>query len=289
MRLVAARRTARLALSIGLSALFAFDVFAAEPVAEPASKAKGRRLSYWDHGEPRFFAASRLELGLYAKPQVAVGYGKPYWMNATAEAFGITTLSFGAGYAGIRGSLSFLDLRVGARYTLSYDRSFLPPKEHYVAADVSSSNDRPLARYLSLETELSGVVPLLDGFVFPVVTIYRIVDTPEGQYVFDESLRGITKPPWIMGFRLGYVKNFGKNDFIKAGVLSELIVLPGRDASIVRIGPAAQVTITDHLDAQGTITFVVSSPDSLGIWSGPFGVLGVVYRWATGDEAPAFP
>lgn len=260
-------------------------------LAEPGTElqpVEATKLSYWQDGESRLFAAARLEVGLYAKPQVAVGYGKPYWANMTVEAFGISTSAFGAAYAGVRGSLPFLDLRVGARDTYSYNRSFLPMKDHYDAADVSEAHG-PRARYLSLETELTGTFPAFHGYLFPVVTIYRIVDVPDGQYVFDESLRGVLDPPWIMGLRLGYVKNFGQDDFVKVGFLSELVVLPGRPANIVRVGPAAAVTLTDHLDAQGAITFVLTSPDSLGIWSGPFGVLGVVYRWATGDKGRAFP
>src|SRR6266446_3233999 len=93
----------------------------AEPNAElqPAEKTK---LSYWQDGEPRPFVASRLEVGLYAKEQLAVGYGMPYWANTTVEAFVMSTPSFAAGYVGVRGSLPFLDLRVGARDTYSYSR-----------------------------------------------------------------------------------------------------------------------------------------------------------------------
>jgi hypothetical protein len=242
---------------LALSAILERDA-RGEPIGPPPVEKV--TLSYWDQGDPRFFVAARAEAGLYAKPQISVGYGKPYWINASAEAYGISTTSFGAGYAGIRGSLPFLDLRIGARYTYSFYRSFLPPKESYVAEDVSRPAG-PLARYPSLETELSGIFPAFAGYLFPVVTIYRIVDTPADMYVFDESLRGVLKPPWIIGLRLGYVKNFGHDDFIKAGVLSELVLLPGRTGSIVRLGPAALVTLTDHLD----------------------------YRWATGDLHPAFP
>jgi hypothetical protein len=281
------KKTARSCAAFGFSALLGHRSALAEPKAElqPAEKTK---LSYWEDGDPRWFAASRTELGLYAKQQIAVGYGMPYWANTSVEAFVMSTTSFAAGYAGLRGSLPFLDLRIGARDTYAYSRSFLPVKDHYDSADVSEPRG-PRARYLSLETELTATLPAFAGYIFPVVTIYRIVDAPEGQYLFDESLRGILKPPWIMGFRLGYVKNFGHDDFLKAGVLVEYIVLPGRPDNIVRVGPAATVKLTDHLDAQGTITFVIASPDSLGIWSGPFGVLGVVYRWATGDKHPAFP
>src|SRR5512139_3520633 len=38
------------------------------------------RPDYWSKGAPRVFVSSRLEGGLvYAKPQVAVGYGRPFW------------------------------------------------------------------------------------------------------------------------------------------------------------------------------------------------------------------
>ena len=275
---------------LALSAILERNV-RAEPSGSPRvenSPPVETRLSYWDHGDPRLFVAARVEAGLYVKPQISVGYGKPYWINTSAEAYGISTTSFGAGYAGIRGTLPFLDLRIGARYTYSYYRSFLLPKQSYVAEDVSQPAG-PLARYPSLETELAGVVPALAGYFFPVVTIYRIVDTPADRYLFDESLRGVLKPPWIIGLRLGYVKSFGHDEFIKVGALSELVLLPGRSDSIVRLGPAAQVSLTNHLEAIGTITFVLASPDSLGIWNGPFGVLGLVYRWATGDRNPAFP
>jgi hypothetical protein len=269
-------------------ALVAGSAWAAEPKFDKPSPLQKRQLSYWDQGEPRLFVSGREELGLYVKSQVAAGYGQPYWFNATVEAFGMSTTSFGAGYAGIRGALPFLDLRIGSRYTYSYHRSLLPPKPEYTAEDVANPQG-PNATYTTLETELTGFVPAFDGFFFPVITIYRIVDVPQDKFVFDESLRGVADPPWIMGFRLGYVKNFGRDDFIKAGVLNELVVLPGRSGSIYRVGPAAAVRLTDHLEAQGTITFVLASPDSLGLWHGSFGVLGVVYRWATGDPHPEFP
>jgi hypothetical protein len=269
-----------------LGFFFAFrgrDARAAGAPVEPK-----QRLSYWEDGEPRFFAAGRIEAGLYVKPQIAVGYGQPYWINVNVEAFAISTTAFGAGYAGIRGALPFLDLRIGARYTYSYYRSFLTPKASYTADDVTLP-DGPLARYLSYEAELTGVAPVLNGFIFPVITVYRIENTPAGKFVYDESLRGITDPPWIIGLRLGYAHKFGHDGFIKAGILTELILLPDRHERIWRAGPAAQVTLTDHLDVQGTLSLVLSGPDSLGIWHGPFGVLGFVYRWATGDPHPAFP
>ncbi len=281
------RQRKRVAQALLGGSVFLTHAAAAETTSEQPELGQSR-FAYWNQGRARPFGAARMEAGLYLKPQIAVGYGEPYWINTTAETYGISTTSFGAGYGGIRGTLPFLELRVGARYTYSYYRSFLPPKEHYVSEDVSKPSG-PLARYLSVEAELFGTFPLLGGYAFPVFTVYHIAGTPEGAYLFDESLRGVLKPPWIAGVRLGYVKSFGSDEFFKAGVLTEVVLLPGRSASVVRVGPAALVTLTDHLDAQGTITFVVQSPDSLGIWNGPFGVLGFVYRWATGDARAAFP
>src|SRR5947207_12964727 len=109
--------------------------FVPRAAAAETSSPEKMRLSYWDQGDARPFSSGRVEAGLYLKPQMAFGYGKPFWANATVEGYGISTTSFGAGYGGIRGTLPFLDLRMGARYTYSYYRSFLAPKQQFVAED----------------------------------------------------------------------------------------------------------------------------------------------------------
>jgi hypothetical protein len=244
---------------------------------------------YWSDGKPRAFVSSRLEAGLvYGKPQIAVGYGRPYWMWIGAEAYAISTNSFGAAYAGFRAVLPFANLSLGARDTYSYYRSFLLPKNHYVAEDVSSpTGDRQ--RYLTLEAELSAVLPVPGGYFLAAPTFYVVSDVPKDRYVYEESLRGVMKPPFIWAVRLAYVAAFGQNDEIKAGGLFELVELPGRNEHILRAGPAASVSITDHLDVIGAFSMVLSSPDSLGIWHGPFGQLGLRYYFATGEEKPRFP
>jgi hypothetical protein len=111
----------------------------------------------------------------------------------------------------------------------------------------------------------------------------------EHKYVFDESLRGIVKPPYIWALRLAYLAGLGKNDVVKVGVLAELVGLPGRDQLVFRSGPVLSVTITDHTDAIGVFSPVFVSPDSLGLSHGTFGQLGFRYRWATGDSGAQFP
>src|SRR4051794_19942548 len=102
--------------------------------AEDASSesVKTTRFSYWQDGAPRAFVSTRTEVGAYVKAQFAVGYGKPHWMWIGIEGYPITTTAFGAGYLGLRAALPFLDLNLGARYTYSYYRSFLAPKDVYV-------------------------------------------------------------------------------------------------------------------------------------------------------------
>src|SRR5258708_1467288 len=160
------RRRAWFELSLPCISLFCLSGAA---LAEGADRPKEdeESLSYWAEGEPRLFVSGRVEAGLYAKPQIAVGYGLPHWANVSAEAYGISTTSFAAGYTGIRGYIPFVDLRIGARYTLPFYRSFLNRKDHYDSSDVSDPHG-PLGRYLSLETELSLTLPLLGGYLFPV-------------------------------------------------------------------------------------------------------------------------
>jgi hypothetical protein len=40
--------------------------------------------------------------------------------------------------------------------------------------------------------------------------------------------------------------------------------MPGDQRNVTRVGPAFSLQLTDHLEAQGAVTFAVSSPDSLG-------------------------
>lgn len=260
-----------------------------DPPAEGDADSTASRLSPWSDGEPRLFVSARLELGLYMKPQVAVGYGKPYWLWVGMEAYPMSTLSFGAGYAGVRAVLPFADLRVGARDTFSYYRTFLTPADRFVAGDVDSLHGGLNARYATLEAELVTALPIPTGYVVFSVAAYDAFDAPREKYLYEESLRGVMRPPYIAGGRLAYVMGFGRADFVKIGLLGEAVLLVGREATIWRVGPVAEITLTDHLDAQAALTGVVSSPDALGTWDGPFGVLGLVYRWASGDPHPAFP
>ena len=57
----------------------------------------------------------------------------------------------------------------------------------------------------------------------------------------------------------------------------------------MRVGPAGSLTLTDYLEALGTLTLAVSSPDTLGLALGAYGVAGLRYRWATGEPEVKVP
>jgi hypothetical protein len=257
------------------------------PLDKPTTPGAAPKHSYWEGTKPRWFVSGNLEGGVYLKPQIRVGYGQPHWMWVGIEAYPVITPGFAGGYAGIRGTLPVLDLRFGVRDSFSFDRSYLTPKASYVAADVDHAHDHARSHYMTIEGGITGVVPLPGSFLVANVDAYYLPDVPKGLDVYEESLRVVARPNWVIGNRLAYAVKIGKS--IKAGALGELVVVPGRDAVTWRVGPAACVSITDHLDGMFALTVPVSSPDHLGLMQGAFGVLGLSYAWATGDERPHFP
>ena len=245
--------------------------------------------SYWADGAPRLFVSSRIDAGFgYGKAQLAAGYGKPYWMWIGVEAFPITTYEFAAFYAGLRAYLPFADLALGVRDNYSYKFGWLDPKEHHDGPEVRDRHgDR--ARYLAWEAVLSGGAPVPLGYALWEATVDVVTDAPPNVHLYEESIRAVMKPPKIVMTRLGYLLAFGRNDFIKVGVLGEAIFLPGRASNVLRIGPVGSINLTDHLEALGVVTFAVKSPDTLDTVLGGWAILGLRYKWATGDKLPRFP
>ena len=247
------------------------------------------KLSPWDQGNWRPFVGGHVDVGvIFARPAIMAGWGQPHWMWFGVEAYALTTNSFFATYVGTVAHLPIADLSFGLRDNWSYVRSLLPPKTSYAAEDVDDVHGAH-ARYLALDTELSLVAPLPGGFAFGGVLATTVLDVPSDRYVYEEGMRAILRPPFAADFRLGYLLKLGPEDVVKAGVLTETVVLPHRDGPIFRAGPVVSVSLTEHTEGIFVFTAVLRSPDSLGIWHGPYGFLGVRYRFATGDAAPKFP
>jgi hypothetical protein len=240
---------------------------------------------YWELGRPRWFLGTVLDAGYaYVRPRFIAGYGQPYWRWIGLETYPLASLSGIGHYLGLAAGVPRLTLRLGGRYTYPFSRFYLEEKDSFTRNDIDIE-DGPKAKYLALEAELVGTVPLGVGSLFAVLSGYRISFTEEGFYLYEESLRTIMEPPYIWRARLGYLLSFGRDGAIRVGPVAEVIGLPGRDELVIRGGLIGSVLISAHFEAQASLIPVLVSPDTLGLAGGDFGQLGIRFRWAT-DSTP---
>jgi len=278
--------------AMGLSALLTYGTrtFAQEPLGieppTPSPAAAGGWeqavvARYWALGRPRLFLSALLDNGYaYVKPQVAVGYGRPYWHWVGLQTYPIASLGGIGHYAGIAGEIPGLQLRGGARYYYPFARSFLLPDDSFSRRDIENL-EGPKADYLTLEAEAVTTIKVPVGSMFAIGTFYRTLLVPDGYFLYEESLRAVMKPPYIWRGRLGYLVAFGRDAAIRVGPAAEVIGLPGRSKFVLRGGVLASVSINAFLEAQASFIPVILSPDALGAAGGDFGQLGMRYRWAT--------
>ncbi len=255
------------------------------PSPTPPSGASGIDRSslqpYWSRGEPGFFAAGTLELGwAYARPRLAVGWGRPFYRHLSLEAQPLISPNGAGGYLGAKGAVPFLELRSGLRYFAPFDRSLLTPRVSYQRVDIEE-RDGPGAAHTVVEAEMAGAVPLPGGGPFWVLSVYHVPGLQQGFYLYEESLKMVIKPPWVWRARFGYGVHFGKDDAIGVGVAEEVIVNPGRREHVLRAGVVGSVQISDNVDVQATFLPVISSPDHIGLAGADFGHLGIRWRFAT--------
>jgi hypothetical protein len=238
---------------------------------------------YWEQGPARPFAATTIDVGfLYARPRLSLGYGKPFNLWAGVDMNPIATATGVGAYGGLRLQVPWFDLRAGARGFFAFQHDFLAPQASYSTVDLYSGSG-PQSRYVTLEADLSGGIPVGPGSILVVLTASAVQGVPAGLYVYEETLRVITNPPAIYRARTGYAVRFGAEGALRAGLVGEVLDLPGRDALVYRAGVIASFAIDDHLEAVGLLVIPVASPDSIGIAGGDFGELGLRYRWATGQ------
>ena len=261
----------------------------------PSRTAAGRswrkdrpKYGYFSVGEPRWFLSTKSDIGgLYLKPYFSFGYGMPHWIWTGVDVNAITTMEFTQVYTGIRGSTPVFDLASGVRDTYSFSKTFVDPRASYVASDLHGPSRN--ARYWAWESEVVGIIPLPHSAVLLDYVTVVTLDVPRDKYLYEESYRAIVAKPFFQIMRVAAVARLLHEDALKIGVLTELVTATGRGEAVFRMGPAASIQLTDHLEMLGVLSLCVASPDHLGLALGAYGVSGLRYRWATGEPSPKFP
>ncbi len=294
-----ARASRLAALLLGLAAAAAApSAFAQDPSSLPASGTSGaatpsfgtaEKRPYWEAGKPRAFVSSILELSIfYYRPTLAVGYGEPHWQWIGVETQARLTAGSGSEYLGLRASWPNFDIRAGARYQIAANQSYLERAETY-DDEMLEFDEAPSSRYVTLEGELSGAIPVGDGAIFGLASVYHILGVPSKYDLFEDQLNVAVEPPWVWRGRAGYLHAFGDDGGLKIGAAVELVGNPERELLVFRVGPQIGVSLTHHLQAGFSIMAAVVSKDDLDLEGTEIGQFGFQYRWATGDPFPEFP
>lgn len=235
----------------------------------------------WREGDARFFFASTIDVGfLYIRPRVSTGYGRPHdtWFGIDANP---TIAGPGAGvYGGLRLAVPHFDIRVGGRYFAAFQHSFLQKRDKYTRLDLESTA-LPPATTLTLETEANADIPAGPGDILLLASVSYLPNVPANQNVFEESLRVIVDPPWVLRGRVGYGLRFGDHGQISVGLVGDFVHVPERKTTLVRVGPILRLALSRSFEVRGSFVPRVVSPDDLGLLDSDFTELGLRWRWGT--------
>ncbi len=264
---------------------------AAEPsaVSETATvtaRPKVFRSRYWEDAPVRPFLAATMESGMFSlKTQLAAGYGRPFDSFVGIEGYAKISTGALSEAVGVRAALPWIQAGVALRYTTALARDYLEPKDSYTRHDAElnigqSAHDAALDADLSLRLTVPfGKLALAGNWSY-------VVAVPDGYYLFEESVRAIIDPPHVLRGRAAYELEVGNDGFVYIGPLVDALYNPGRNAVFLRVGPTARVALSPRLEAFGTLTFLVTSPDELGLLGGDATQIGLRFRWATDTLDP---
>jgi hypothetical protein len=268
----------RCALLLACCALLRTPLARAEPPDPLIDPSLSRN---WDEGATRVFVATQADVGgVYARPQLSLGYGQPFASFVGFDFAGQAQMSGFGGYAGLRAAIPGLELRFGPRLFRSSKHDYLPEQASYDRVDL----ERDITRHAlttTLESELSVQLKLGPGELSVRETLHYLSGVPSDDNVYDEQLYVIVKPPLVWSSRLAYQPLLSAQGAFKIGPAVELIHLPGRHEAVFRAGLLVNVTLSRHLELRATLLPALVSPDRVGGASGDFSELGLRYRWAS--------
>lgn len=235
----------------------------------------------WELGGARPFFSTMIDVGyLYLRPRVALGYGKPFHQWIGIEANPAISGNATNGYAGLRLDLPNFDLRVGARQTYSFNRSYQEPKLKYGRYDLEST-EKDRTFITTLETEANFSIPAGPGTIIGLASLSYIPKVPDGDLVYEETLRVMVQPPWVARQRVGYMFGFGEHRQASIGPAFDILEIPERRSMVMRAGILARFVLSRSFELRGTFMPRILSQDALGLLESDFTELGLRWRWAT--------
>ncbi len=257
---------------------------APEPPPAPDHFIDPKMRRTWSDGEARPFVSTQIDAGfLYLRPRLSLGYGKPFstWLGVDLNP--VANAASAGAYGGVRFALPFVEVRVGARPLFSYQRRFLTPQPS-IDGYTLEATENPHAHSLTYEAEIDAAVPVGPGRVLALASASYVTAVREGYWVYEEALRIIVAPPWVLRARIGYALPIpGLRSFTLAPVF-DLVDVPDRSRGLsARAGVVARAVLSRHLEIRGVFVPTLRSPDTIGLAGGDFTELGLRYRWATGE------
>lgn len=229
------------------------------------------------------FLSSALDIGLiYLRPRISLGYGNPLddWVGIDLNP--VVSLSDLGAYGGLRFQLDFVNLRVGTRIAYSIQRAALRPQEHYSRDEIEErrvGDDPPTrAKYLANEVELTLTPQFGRHALWLELAVTHITLAPANRYVYEERMRVVTKPPWLLRSMLGWSFRFDWNTMpVQITPAIEGIWADGRQELTVRAGGIIAVSVSEALSVRAFFMATAITPDSIGLEGANFGQVGI--RW----------
>lgn len=229
------------------------------------------------------FLSSALDIGLiYLRPRISLGYGNPNedWIGLDLNP--VVSLSDIGAYGGLRAQWDFINLRVGTRIAYSIQRAALQPQEHYTRDEIEERRvgEMPVtrAKYLANEVELT-LTPYFGRLgILLELAVTHITLAPADRYVYEERMRVVAKPPWLLRTMLGLNIRFDWNTLpVQLTPAVEVISAYDRGTLTVRTGLMISMVITDELSVRAFFMATAVTPDSIGFEGANFGQVGI--RW----------
>jgi hypothetical protein len=217
----------------------------------------------WELAPPRLFTAATIDLGyLYLRPRLSIGYGRPFTQWIGVDVNPSISGNYIGVYGGVRAEIPHLSWRFGVRENAAYIRTFLDRMDNYGRVEFS--------------------LPAGPGDLYGLASASYVTSVQAGKNVFEENLRVIVEPPWVLRARGGYLLRWGARRQHSIGLVADVFDIPKRsDGIIVRVGLLVRVVLSRRVEVRGSFIPTIASPDTIGLAGSDFTELGLRYRWAS--------